>query len=163
MGGSAAEGLGKDQRQKDGKKGGIIRLVYICAFAAPEGVSLFQATGGPDPWITFDGNASRPTRMGEIFYNDCPPDVVEEQSKSLRPHSRAAFETPAPYAGWKHLPSTYLVCEQDMGIPVHAQEAMIAQPGANFTVERCKASHSPFLSMPDFTAQFVRRACGEQI
>ena len=101
--------------------------------------------------------------MGEIFYNDCSADVVEEQCKHLKLHSTKASEPKATYTGWKYIPSTYLVCENDMAIPVVAQEAMIGQPGANFTVERCTASHSPFLSMPDYTAEVVRRAAGEKI
>lgn len=36
-------------------------------------------------------------------------------------------------------------------------------PGALFEEERCSAGHSPFLSMPRFTADVIRRAAGEKI
>lgn len=32
-----------------------------------------------------------------------------------------------------------------------------------FDVERCGASHSPFLSMPKLTSEVIRRAAGEVI
>ncbi len=39
----APKGLGKKERQKKGLKGGVVRLVFIMAFAMPEG---FQPTAG---------------------------------------------------------------------------------------------------------------------
>ncbi|KAK0987022.1 hypothetical protein LTR91_010072 [Friedmanniomyces endolithicus] len=161
-GSDAAQGLSKTDRQQAGKKGGIVRCVFMCAFAAPEGLSVFFATNGPDEWIDVKHTVCSPTRVEEIFYNDCTPEQIEAAKRDIRPQSTLCFLLPLTYAAWKHIPSTYLVCEKDMGIPVVAQEAMILQPGADFTVERCGASHSPFLSMPDFTAEVVRRAAGEK-
>lgn len=42
-GAEAPKGLGKKERQELGLKGGVIRLVFIMAFAMPEG---FQPTAG---------------------------------------------------------------------------------------------------------------------
>ncbi|TKA37268.1 hypothetical protein B0A54_11253 [Friedmanniomyces endolithicus] len=162
-GSDAAQGLSKTDREKAGKRGGIVRCVFMCAFAAPEGLSVFFATNGPDEWIDVKHTVCSPTRVGEIFYNDCSPEQIEAAKRDIKPQSTLCFLLPLTYAAWKHIPSTYLVCEKDMGIPVVAQEAMISQPGADFTVERCGASHSPFLSIPDFTAGVVRRAAGEKV
>lgn len=50
--GGALDGLSKVEREKDGKKGGVIKLAYLCAFVPPEGVSLSVARGGNDPdWV----------------------------------------------------------------------------------------------------------------
>ena len=89
--------------------------------------------------------------------------MVEDQAKHLRVMHTSMVHHCVKYAAWKHIPSTYMVCEGDQAIKLAAQEGMIAQPGANFTVERCGSSHSPFVSMPDFTAEVVRRAAGEKI
>jgi dienelactone hydrolase len=43
-GSDAAEGLSKTDREKAGKKGGIVRCVYMCAFCAVEGQSLWVRT-----------------------------------------------------------------------------------------------------------------------
>ncbi|KAK3629705.1 hypothetical protein LTR56_017135 [Elasticomyces elasticus] len=162
-GSDAAQGLSKVDREKAGKKGGIVRLVYLCAFAAPEGISIFFATQGPRLWIDVKHRTCKPTRTDEIFYNDCTPEQAETARKDIRPQSTLCFLNPLTYAAWKHIPSTYLVCEKDNAMPLAAQEGMIRQQGANFTVERCSASHSPFISKPDLTAQVVRRAAGENI
>ena len=163
VGCDAAQGLSKTDREAAGKKGGIVRLVFLCAFAAPEGLSIFFATNGPSKWIDVQQEISRPTREEEIFYNDCTAEQIEEAKRDLKPQSTLCFLLPLTYAAWKDIPSTYLVCENDNAIPLAAQEGMISQPGAKFVVERCKASHSPFVSMPDFTAEVVRRAAGEKI
>jgi hypothetical protein len=161
--GSAAKGHSKADREADGKNGGITHLVYIAAFAAPEGVSLYDATNGPGEWHMIDGHLVRPEDPKKRFYNTCPDDVADMHVKDLQPFALCAFESKATYAAWKHIPSTYLLCENDQAIPVAAQEYMTTQEGANFDVVRCKSDHSPFLGMPDFTANVVRRAAGEGI
>ncbi|KAI7356456.1 hypothetical protein KC354_g10408 [Hortaea werneckii] len=165
-GGDAVEGMSKADRGQQGKAGGVVHLVYISSFAASEGVSLSDVAGEPAPWIrlTEDKSMIYPETAGQVFYNDCPTQVAEEQKKHIRPIPPSVLSAhKARYAAWKHIPSTYMVCEQDNAIPLAAQEALISQPGAQFRVERCSASHSPFLSMPDLTAEVVRRAAGEQV
>ena len=45
-GGAAAYGLSKISRAKEGKKGGVIGLIYVCGFAVTEGSSLLGMLGG---------------------------------------------------------------------------------------------------------------------
>jgi hypothetical protein len=50
------------------------------------------------------------------------------------------------------------VCEDDQAIPAFAQDAMIQgvkEAGAEIEVQRIKASHSPFLSRPDETVEWI--------
>jgi pimeloyl-ACP methyl ester carboxylesterase len=42
---SALAGLSKDERSKEGKKGGVVHMAFLCSFVVPEGVSLFDALG----------------------------------------------------------------------------------------------------------------------
>ena len=72
----------------------------------------------------------------------------------------AAIATPQTTAAWKELPSTYVVCTQDAAVPPAAQEAMAARAQ---TVEHLDASHSPFLSRPDETAEIVALAALERV
>jgi pimeloyl-ACP methyl ester carboxylesterase len=54
-GGSAATALMRSQREKEGKKGGIVAQIYIAAFVAPEGKSLLGLNGGGHaPWVLED-------------------------------------------------------------------------------------------------------------
>lgn len=39
-GSAACKGMSKDDRSKEGKKGGVLRLVYIASFAVEEGTNL---------------------------------------------------------------------------------------------------------------------------
>lgn len=39
-GAAACKGMSKEDRSKDGKKGGVVRLVYIASFATKEGANL---------------------------------------------------------------------------------------------------------------------------
>jgi hypothetical protein len=52
-GADAAKGLSKKERQAAGKKGGIVGLVFMCAFVAAEGDSLLSKLPGQkyDPWV----------------------------------------------------------------------------------------------------------------
>lgn len=51
-GAAAAKGLSKNERAAEGKKGGIIGLVFMCAFVANENDSLKSKLPGQqlDPW-----------------------------------------------------------------------------------------------------------------
>jgi hypothetical protein len=44
--GGSLDGLSKTEREKEGKKGGVVKLAYMCAFIPPEGLSLSMALGG---------------------------------------------------------------------------------------------------------------------
>ncbi|KAK0299670.1 hypothetical protein LTR82_018341, partial [Friedmanniomyces endolithicus] len=116
-GSDAAQGFGKTDREKAGKKGGIVRLVFLSAFAAPEGISIFFATNGVPPWVDVKHSVCTPMRVEEIFYNDCTPEQIEAASRDITPMSTLCLLLPVTYAAWKHIPSTYLVCGKDNAIP----------------------------------------------
>lgn len=55
----AVEGLSKDARKAAGKEGGVIRIVYMAAFALDKGQSLLDMLGGqPLPWMEVDVSSS---------------------------------------------------------------------------------------------------------
>lgn len=45
----ALDGLGKAERSKESKEGGVVRIAYMSAFVPAEGVSLITAFGGTAP------------------------------------------------------------------------------------------------------------------
>lgn len=163
LAGEAVQGLSKTDRERNGKKGGVVKLVYIAAFAAVEGTSLWDVVHGPLEWEIIQGQTSKCSRPKELFYNRCTPEQAEENAAQLLLISTAAFTSRTTYAGWKHIPSTYLICNNDNAIPPAAQEGMAAQPGANFEIFRCDADHSPFLCMPEYTTNVIRHAAGESV
>ncbi|KAJ4369969.1 hypothetical protein N0V83_005733 [Neocucurbitaria cava] len=133
LAGSALTGLGKKERE-----------------AAAGG-------GRKDPYVH--------AKDANIFYNDLPESEKQHWFSQLQSHSLATFYTPATAASWKEIPTSYLLCEDDQAIPAAGQEAMIAgvkDLGGVIEVTRLKASHSPFLSRPEETVEWIRRAAGEE-
>lgn len=99
----------------------------------------------------------------EIFYNDIPQQIAESYIQALGTHSYSTFASQLTVAPWKTIPSTYILCEKDNAIPIAAQEGMIAAakamaPGAFDVVERIAASHSPFISQPEWFADKLVKA-----
>lgn len=66
----------------------------------------------------------------------------------LIPQSRKVKTTEIKSAAYKYVPSTYLICENDMAVPPQFQE-MFAQATGAKDVEKCAAGHSPMLSELD--------------
>lgn len=165
VGSQAVQGYLKSEREKAGKKGGVSHIYFCCAFALPEGTSLMDGLNNQDlPW--WDVNDARDSLMPltpeDIFYNDV--EDPRDEIMKLQPHSYRSFATKVTYAGWKHVPSTYLLCEKDNAIPLHAQKGMVdaaQKAGADMKAETMDVSHSPFLTKPKELAMSVRRAAGE--
>jgi pimeloyl-ACP methyl ester carboxylesterase len=60
VGTQAAAGLGREERSKQGKKGGIVKLLYACSFMLPLGADLCNALGGSfPPWIIEEVSGDR--------------------------------------------------------------------------------------------------------
>lgn len=73
---------------------------------------------------------------------------------------------PLPYAAWKDIPATYLLCTEDNAIPYERQQQLIAyanEQGVQVTTFECTSGHSPFLSQPELTSKVIRHAAGENI
>lgn len=179
---SAVADLSKAERAKEGKSGGVVKIAFLCAFLVPAGVSLLAAMGN-DPtkvpiWnrqvcISLESNslvyADRslkgdlvyPNDGAHHFYLDLPEEDQRHWVSKLRAHSWATKAEPSRGAAYMTIPSYYLICEDDNAIPLVAQEAMTQaakDAGADITIERMKSSHSPFLSHPKETAEFLMRA-----
>jgi pimeloyl-ACP methyl ester carboxylesterase len=127
----------------------IARLVYVCAFMLDVGESTTSTLADQPPdWVEplGDGIAVRVTDPVAVFYGDVEPALAQRCAQRLHPQSLAAATATLPAAGWHHIPSRYVICEQDQAIPVSLQETMSRHADQ---VVRLDASHSPFLSRPD--------------
>ncbi|KAJ5364965.1 uncharacterized protein N7496_010678 [Penicillium cataractarum] len=153
VGAGAVKGLGYTERQKAGKDGGVIMLVYMAAFVAKSGTSLLDMLGGKWlPWMKLDGDYCRAEAAPEICYNDPSPQDQEKWSSRTVHTSRAVFEDIVAHEPWHDLACMYLFCEDDKAIPLAVQESM-ASLLVEYSQFRCSSSYSPFLSMPDKVAE----------
>lgn len=133
----------------------VRHLVYVTAFMLDEGESLVQALAGElPPWIEIvaEGMASIPLTPIEAFYADADERDATAAAKRLQLQSTASFSDGLTAVGWKEIPSTYVVCEQDNAIPPVAQEGMAQRAG---NVHRMATSHSPFMSRPEDLAPIL--------
>ena len=142
----------------------IARLVYLCAYASRDGVSLVDMRMEAPRQPLLEAIAKTPDGLGFTFrdthlasalYHDCPEGTVDYARKNLCVQAIEPQATPialgAPYAG---VPKTYIRCDEDRAIPPEYQRQMTTGwPEAD--VHALPASHSPFFSMPDRLARLI--------
>jgi len=135
----------------------VTRLVYLCAFMPLESESVVSIGGGRHaPWIQLlEGGLTLPdpAQTDTVFYGDCDAQTVLWAKGQIRPQSGAPFDEPVPRPAWRNIPSTYVVCANDMALPADVQRNVFA-PRATESIE-LQTSHSPFLSQPDAVADLL--------
>jgi pimeloyl-ACP methyl ester carboxylesterase len=150
----------------------VTALVYLAAFGLDQGESCatvqqpfppallsstsyptsYDAPGapeGPDLYIRKD-------QFRETFCADVPVDTADIMFATQRPLSLAALTEPATAAGWKSLPSWFLVSERDNAIPPDCERFMAERMGA--TTTSIAGSHAAFISAPVAVADFIATA-----
>jgi pimeloyl-ACP methyl ester carboxylesterase len=123
----------------------VVKTSYLTEYDAP------GAAGGPELYIQRD-------KFHETFCADAPSDVADVMAVTQRPVAGAALQELATAAGWKTIPSWYLISEQDNGISPEAQKFMADR--MNATTERINGSHAAFIAQPRKVAEFLRKATG---
>lgn len=195
-GGQALEGLDTETRKKNGYEGGVIRLIYIMSFLVPEGfqhsprgtrdnmvpamktdfeVSFLPSSSLRRPCFFFRLNCDsqngivtvEPEDAKGLFYQDLPDDVALTLGKDLRPQSLDVYWSTTSFAAWKHIPTTYVICEDDKPSTVAAVTYLVsnAQAADGNKIDRVlrhKVGHSPFLSQPDWTAGMLMEEAGQR-
>ena len=104
------------------------------------------ATGGPDLFIKIE-------EFQQTVCADLPDDLAAVMAVSQRPLSAGAFTEPATVAGWKSLPSWYMVSERDNVITPEAERFMAKRMGAE--VENVDGSHAAFIARPDIATALI--------
>lgn len=109
-----------------------------------------------------------------MFYNDLSAEEAAHSKYLLRSHSWRCKVIPPSTdgVGWWGIPTSYLVCEKDNAIPADLQRSWIItaneeleKRGSELRIreESVDSGHSPFLSRTEQTADFIRRAAGEDL
>jgi pimeloyl-ACP methyl ester carboxylesterase len=91
-------------------------------------------------------------RPEEVFYNDVDPATAAEYSGRLN-HQSLDVGHPLTDAAWRHVPTSYVLCELDGATPVDAQEAMSRRTRR---IHRLQSGHCPFISQPAEVAEIIR-------
>jgi pimeloyl-ACP methyl ester carboxylesterase len=136
----------------------VERLVFVTSVLPLPGESLssFADGGPPPPWIDVrldEGTfALKPDYAQAHYLHDCPDEVVGPAIERLVPQTLSVSVTPVKFAAWQAIPSTYVVCAEDLGSPADWQRARAER--AERVVE-LPAGHHPFLSAPRAMADLV--------
>ncbi|KAG4027678.1 hypothetical protein MFRU_028g01000 [Monilinia fructicola] len=148
--------------------GHVIGLAMMGCGFAQTGVSFLDAIGGvPPPLWRFDasGFARLQGDPRESFYHD----LEEEEgkywvSRLTRQSQRVLREgADAAYAGWLDVPVWYLVTGEDRTLTVEVQRVLVErarEAGADVVVREVRSGHSPMLSRPEETVEFILEAVG---
>ena len=151
---------------------GVTGLVFLSAFALDAGEScatvtnpfpqaLLATTNVPSPYDA-PGAAGGPDLFIRIadFHRTFCADLSDElgaiMAVSQRPLSAAAFTENATVAGWKSLPTWYMVSKRDEAIPPDAERFMAKR--MNAVTEEVDGSHAAFIAQPHIAAGLILRA-----
>ena len=166
---SAVKDLDTASRKKAGFDTSVIALAGISTFLQPAGWTVRDGReDNPPQLIDNSAPATMPIEGLSIpgFYADLPKDEAEKYTSFLRPMSMGALLDECKFTAYEVIPVHYLLCTEDKAFPYEGQKMnvqRIEDAGFRVRTETVVSSHSPFLSMPDRTADFLRRTAGEHI
>ncbi|MET0283350.1 MAG: alpha/beta hydrolase [Polyangiales bacterium] len=95
-------------------------------------------------------------KFGSLFANGVLPPLARVLAAAQKPISSAIFGQSIEHAGWRDVPSYYLVSNEDRTIPPALQHFMAERIGAN--TEEIDAGHLAFISNPLAVSRFILRA-----
>ena len=168
---SAIKGLTRPKQEStsstDDKSGHVTGLILLASGFTLAGYSFLDGLGGnPPPSWTINndtGYAEIVVDPRQLFYHDLPEEEGAQCASKLTRQSVKAMSEGAEYtyAGWMDVPVWYLATVNDQALPIAAQRMfvqMAKDAGGDITVKEVDSSHSPMLSKPEETAQFVLEA-----
>ncbi|KAF7360669.1 hypothetical protein MVEN_00798600 [Mycena venus] len=166
----AAKGLAKSVREKEGKEGGIVRIVFVTSVVPRAGQSLSDVTGQvPVDYVGFEDGylmITDPAKCAPISFSNLPPDEALAWARGLSTHSAISFSQPLTYAAYKDIPTSYLFCEEDKLVTPEQQNKIIAgleseMDGKSVERHSIKADHAINVSQPNAVVAVVRKALGD--
>ncbi|KAJ7645047.1 hypothetical protein DFH06DRAFT_1425698 [Mycena polygramma] len=108
----ASKGLAKSLREKEGKQGGIIRIVFVSAVVPQEGQLLMDVLAGKEvnstnvelqgEYLVLD-----PARTAQASYSELAPEEALSWASRMREHAVAAMGQKITYAAYKDIPVSY--------------------------------------------------------
>jgi len=141
----------------------IKALVYVAAFGPDAGEDLgallqqypskIGTALGPDAagFLYIDR-----TKFAEVFAADVAERQCSIMSASQKPINSKTFGQSYGEPAWKHLPSWYLISNEDHAINPDLQRMFAKRMGA--TTREVKASHVAFVSQPATVAEIIAEA-----
>ncbi|OTB00613.1 hypothetical protein M426DRAFT_65562 [Hypoxylon sp. CI-4A] len=163
----SVQGLSKNERLKQGKDGGIVGIAYMTSLVpelghpassntgtAPEGQQPLMVVGD-DGWFYYPNL----TLTAEVVFSDLPLEEGKYWGKKLVKQSAASFASKLTYEGYKDVPISYLVAENDQSIASATQKSQIEMiervSGNKVDVSSVNSGHVPCISQPQHVIDFI--------
>ncbi len=172
VGTDAVEGLAFSARKAAGQSGGVIHLLYLCAFMLPPGstiLGIVKEAGMAHLWSQFidDGadGSTFPKDPVQLFYGGIDQEVVDKALPHLVRFPMSALTTATKGSAWRSLPVTYVYTQQDYSVPSVYQDIMIEKVRKEGVVPKIKeydTSHSVFITMQQEMVQAVVKAAEDE-
>lgn len=155
---SALDGLSLAERKAAGQPGGVIHLLYLCAYILDSGSTcwgVLQDAKMAHLWDQFidtqaDG-MSFPKDPNLLFFSRlAEQNTVDKALPHLVRFPDVCLHTPTTGAAWKDIPTTYISTVADYSVPKIYQDVMlekVKKAGVEVKVKTYEASHSLFITM----------------
>ncbi|KAI9695842.1 MAG: hypothetical protein M1820_008397 [Bogoriella megaspora] len=162
--------LSFSERQKQGKAGGIVGILYVCAFMPKIGQSFMDCWGkgynDKRRVSCDDAGLLRPDNPTEEFFGDLNEEDAERMMDALVPHLLDAQTSRTTHEAWRNFPVSYVICEDDQVVTSEVQREMLRVVREEGVIVKCwtlKTAHSPMLSMPEQMLRVVKQAWNESV
>lgn len=167
VGQTAIKGHTRPKEDKTDSSGHVIGLAIMASGFAIGGKNFIDGSGGKPPptWVA-DSDGAFALMVADprdMFYHDLPEAESKDCINKLTKQSFKALSEAGEhsYPGWKDVPCWFLGTIDDHTLPIHAQRHFVQQAkddGADVTLREIESSHSPMLSKPKETADFIVEA-----
>ena len=163
IGSDIPEILSFDYRAAQGERGGIIHLLYMCAYILPSDRSIWDLGLWTYPSGSTPGVLNVPQSSQRDFFTGVDPREVRRCTRSLVPIPELVLRTKLKQDAWKHIPCTYLFTRKNCAIWLAVQRAM-AEPakrsGKKYGQKVYDAGHSIYLTHTWEMVEEVQAICG---
>jgi len=157
LGSQSVNGLERSARAKGGRKGGIVKVIFISALLPQEGESMLQVFGEaritPGEWMDMDPTStfiSATSIAPDVLYHDLPDDQAQYWASKLEPMSANGGIAPATDVCWNaDVPKVYIFCKKDRVFSIEEQQRMLERVQSDrddWETYEMDCGHSPFLS-----------------
>lgn len=172
VGTGAVEGLSLAERSAAGLSGGVVHLLYLCAYILTPGSTIWgvvQEAGFDKLWDQYidtaeDGSTVLKDPGVGFFSGKADQAVVDRALSTLVRFPSSVFHEKTTGSAWKTIPTTYISTLQDWAVPKTYQDIMLAkvrEQGIDVKVEEYDADHSIFITRQNEMVQTALQAAAD--
>ena len=148
-----------DYQAARGKRGGIIHLLYMCAYILPSDRSIADL----GLWGNTTGTHHFPGNPQRDFFGGVSPEEARRCIRWLVPIPEEVVRIKLKQEAWEHIPCTYLFTRNDCAVWLELQRVMaepLKRSGIEYGQKVYDAGHSVYLSHTREMVEQVLAICG---